>query len=70
MITLGGRDRDLFWQSMVELSDPAPAISEANRKGASWVRPELRVWVRTLRGEEKLRHATLLSIARLPEQMR
>ncbi|RZI61368.1 MAG: ATP-dependent DNA ligase [Zymomonas sp.] len=70
MITLGGRDRDLFWQATVELSEHEPAIPVANRKSASWLRPELRVWVRTLRGEEKLRHATLLSIAKLPEHLR
>jgi hypothetical protein len=32
------------------------------KKGAAWMRPELRVRVRYLKGSDKLRHATVLKV--------
>jgi bifunctional non-homologous end joining protein LigD len=37
------------------------------RKETGWVRPEMRLRIRTLRGEEMLRHATVTAIAHLPK---
>lgn len=65
MVTLAAAERDRFWKAVERLGLPTPAIKIESRKGAKWVRPDIRVRVRTLRGEEKLRHATILSIANI-----
>lgn len=62
MVTLGGAARERFWEETERLATTRPALKIAKRRGASWLRPELRVRVRYLRGEEKLRHATLLGL--------
>jgi ATP-dependent DNA ligase len=59
MITLPERQRERFWQMMETRAISIPAIS-TTKKGAQWVRPELRVRVRYLKGSDKLRHATVL----------
>lgn len=63
MVTLRQPERDRFWKAVERLSLPTPPLKIGPRKGARWVRPNICVRVRTLRGEEKLRHATILSIA-------
>ena len=45
---------------------PRPPLHMEKRKDTSWVRPEIRVVVQHLRGEEMLRHATVKRIAFLP----
>ena len=39
-----------------------PAIRHTGRKEAQWIRPGLIAKVRHLRGEEKLRHATVMAL--------
>jgi ATP-dependent DNA ligase len=63
MVTLRAADRDLFWSAAERLKVDRPPISIKPRTGASWLSPELRVRVKTLRGEEMLRHATVRSLA-------
>lgn len=62
MVTLRQPDRDRFWQTTEALKRPRPALPMKPRKDASWTEPAMRVTVRTLRGEEMLRHATVRSI--------
>jgi bifunctional non-homologous end joining protein LigD len=59
MVTLRQRERDRFWNAAEELRIAKPALPMKPRKNASWTRPAMRVRVRTLRGEEQLRHATV-----------
>jgi bifunctional non-homologous end joining protein LigD len=63
MITLGGAERERFWEEAERLATSRPAVAVAKRRAAKWVLPEMRVRVRHLRGEEKMRHATLLGLA-------
>ena len=51
MVTLAQPDRDRFWQAVEALTVAKPAVPMGKRK-ATWVKPEMRVRVRTLRGEE------------------
>lgn len=60
MNTLGGRARDAFWTRLEARHATSPAVQAIKRKGVQWVRPEIRVKVRHLRGEEMLRHATMV----------
>lgn len=62
MVTLPAQERDRFWAEMERLTIDRPALPIRKRKSSSWVRPELRVSVRFLKGEEKLRHATLVKL--------
>jgi hypothetical protein len=39
------------------------------RKDASWTKPQMRVRVKTLRGEEMLRHATVRGITQVGGQL-
>lgn len=58
--TLGGRARDAFWAKLEARHATSPAVHGIKRKGVQWVRPEISVKVRHLRGEESLRHATMV----------
>ena len=60
-VTLGGADRERFWRAMDRLACEQPALASKSRS-AQWVRPELRVRAKQLRGAGKLRHATLSGI--------
>lgn len=60
MNTLGGRARDAFWTRLEARHVASPAVHGIKRKGVQWVRPGIRVKVRHLRGEENLRHATMV----------
>lgn len=68
MITLRQKERDQFWEAVEALRVTKPPLDIAKRKDATWLRPEMRVRVRTLRGEEKLRHATIRDIVHMPQQ--
>ncbi|HWK66111.1 MAG TPA: non-homologous end-joining DNA ligase [Rhizobiaceae bacterium] len=60
MVTLGGKKREKLWGALAEREISKPVIAELKKKGAVWVRPELKARVRHLRGEEMLRHATMV----------
>lgn len=62
MVTLRQPDRDRFWETTEALKLDKPPLPMKPRKDASWVRPSMHVTVRTLRGEEMLRHATVREI--------
>jgi len=62
-VTLPQPDRDRFWQNADRLKAKEPAVPMEPRKGATWTKPAMRVQVRTLRGEEMLRHATVRGVA-------
>ena len=63
MMTLSGKDRAAFWKRIDALGTPrARLLALHKRKGAQWVKPGLVATVRHLRGEEKLRHATILGV--------
>jgi ATP-dependent DNA ligase len=61
-VTLPQPDRDRFWETAEALKAKLPAVPMKPRKHASWTRPTMRVRVRTLRGEEMLRHATVRAV--------
>jgi ATP-dependent DNA ligase len=63
MVTLADPEREAFWRLSEELKTERPALPMGARKETTWLRPEMRVRARLLRGEEMLRHATVRSIA-------
>lgn len=60
-VTLAEADRERFWRSVDRLHAAKPVLPMKS-KNAWWVRPELRVRARFLRGEGRLRHASLASL--------
>jgi ATP-dependent DNA ligase len=62
MITLPEPLRDRFWQRAERLRSDKPPLVMVPRKDATWLKPGLRVRVKTLRGEELARHATVTAI--------
>lgn len=61
MLTLGAAERDHFWAHAERLKSDRPPL-RTGKKAAVWIRPELRVRVRYLKGSDKLRHATVLRL--------
>ena len=61
-VTLAQPDRDRFWQRAEELTVARPPLPMKPNRSASWTRPAMRVRVRTLRGEQMLRHATVKAV--------
>jgi DNA ligase D-like protein (predicted ligase) len=61
MVTTGGKAREALWGRLEKSIVDAPPLPELKRKDATWVKPGLKVKVRHLRGEETLRHATMLA---------
>ena len=60
---IGGMQRDELWQLLEYLHTAKWAASiGAGNKGALPVQPVLRVMAKHLRGEDKLRHATVTEI--------
>ncbi len=59
---LRGPQREALSDRLERLAAPKPAIPALRRRGARWVRPELVVGVKHLRGSGGLRHATVRSI--------
>src|SRR5262245_44504816 len=62
MITLGGKDREEFWRRIDALGTPRSRLKELHKHMAQWIGPGLTAKVRHLRGEHKLRHATVLKV--------
>ena len=63
MVTLPSKERDQFWRSVETMGTPrARLVGLAKNKKATWIREGLVARVRHLRGEEKLRHATMQSL--------
>jgi hypothetical protein len=61
-ITLDGRQREQFREKLARLAagrSPLPGLSQ---REARWVKPELVVGVRHLRGPGTLRHATVQTL--------
>jgi bifunctional non-homologous end joining protein LigD len=67
MVTLPDLERETFWRTNEALKTTTPAVPMEPRKETSWLRPEMKVRVRHLRGEEMLRHATVQAITALPK---
>jgi bifunctional non-homologous end joining protein LigD len=66
MVTFSEEERATFWRANERLKTERPALHMEPRPETSWLRPEMRVMVRYLSGEEMLRHATVKSISHLP----
>lgn len=64
-VTLADGDRERFWREVERLGRERSVV-EVSSKSAAWVTPELRVRARYLRGEGKLRHATLVCLEPRP----
>lgn len=62
MLTLSNYDRQRFWEAVDILSRPTPALKLDKAKKAQWLEPRIRARIRHLRGEEKLRHATVAEL--------
>ena len=61
-VTLAQPDRERFWREAERLERSYPAVPCASKK-AQWVEPQLSVRARYLKGEGKLRHATISALA-------
>ena len=59
-IGLSGEEREAFWACVTTLGTDRPAV-ELRRKNAIWLRPEMRVTVKHLKGSGGLRHASVCS---------
>ena len=62
MITLPAKEAQAFWKRIDALGSPQARLRELHKRKAKWIGPGLLATVRHLRGEDKLRHATLLSV--------
>ena len=62
MIILGGKSRAEFWRRIDALGTPHARLLKLHKRNAKWIGPGLIATVRHLRGEEKLRHATIMSV--------
>jgi DNA ligase D-like protein (predicted ligase) len=67
MVTLPAPDRERFWRASERLRIPKPALHVERMKETTWLKPEMRVKVVHLRGEEPLRHATIKAITYAPK---
>jgi hypothetical protein len=61
-ISLQGRVRERFGERLSKLGVDRPPIPGLRRRPAQWVKPELVVGVRHLRGPGALRHTTVTSL--------
>lgn len=68
MVTFSEAEKKLFWRANERLKSTEPALHMEPRPETSWLKPEMRVLVRHLKGEDKLRHATVKAIAWLPPE--
>ncbi|ANI79591.1 ATP dependent DNA ligase [Sphingobium sp. EP60837] len=62
MLTLTATERDRFWAAAEKLERSSPPVKTEKRKAVRWLEPKLQARVRHLRGEEKLRHATVMEL--------
>jgi DNA ligase D-like protein (predicted ligase) len=60
MVTLSGKKREKLWAALEDREVEKPAIADMKKRDAVWVLPGLTAKVRHLRGEEMLRHATMV----------
>jgi bifunctional non-homologous end joining protein LigD len=70
MVTFAESERERFWRTMERLATDKAPLHMKQPSESSWVRPEIRLRVRHLRGEETLRHATVKGISYLPPEKR
>ena len=68
MVTMEEDQRELFWRANERLKIDRPALHMDPRPETGWLRPEMRVLVQHLSGEEPLRHATVKRITHLPAE--
>jgi bifunctional non-homologous end joining protein LigD len=68
MVTFAESEREKFWRTMERLATDKAPLHMKQPSESSWVRPEIRLRVRHLRGEETLRHATVKGISYLPPE--
>ena len=68
MVTFSEAERELFWRANERLKSAKPALHMDPRPQTSWLKPEMRVRVRHLKGEDSLRHATVKAIAWIPPE--
>jgi bifunctional non-homologous end joining protein LigD len=68
MVTFAESERERFWRTMERLATDKSPLHMKQPSESSWVRPEIRLRVRHLRGEEMLRHATVKGISYLPPE--
>jgi bifunctional non-homologous end joining protein LigD len=61
-ITLGSAEGERFWSRVGKLAGGKPAVKELANRKAQWLRPEMRVRARHLKGGDKLRHATVSAV--------
>jgi len=64
-VTLGGADRDRFWDAVERHAAANPPLNLVGHKKARWVRPEIRVRVEHLKEPGKLRHAKIRELVAL-----
>ncbi len=66
IVTLPKAERDAFWQCVEMLETPRARLAPflKRRHAARWLKAGLSARVKHLRGEEKLRHATVVSVGR------
>ena len=62
MVSLPAKERERFWSSVEKLETPLSRLSGLKNRKARWLKEGLIARVRHLRGEDKLRHATLQSL--------
>ena len=64
LVTLPNKERDAFWRCVEMLETPRARLAPflKRRHKATWLKAGLSARVKHLRGEEHLRHATIVSI--------
>jgi bifunctional non-homologous end joining protein LigD len=62
-IALPYEDRDTLWAAADFLEVSKPVVKHTGKQNAQWLKPGLIARVRFLRGEEKLRHATVTEVS-------
>lgn len=65
MVTIRGPKREALWECLEEHRTGRPPLPDLARKATEWFEPRVSIRVRHLRGEETLRHATLVGLAGL-----
>jgi ATP-dependent DNA ligase len=62
IVALPYEDRDAIWAAADFLAVNKPVVRHTGKQQAQWLKPGLIARVRFLRGEEKLRHATVTDV--------
>jgi DNA ligase D-like protein (predicted ligase) len=66
VIPMPERDKARFWARIEAMGTPRARLSALHRRKARWLKPGLTAKVRHMRGEEALRHATVLALDGAP----